>query len=67
LSAELGPCEKASPRRWICSPYDTEGSGNTVVYEVKVHGLGCWTAKPTRWPRYGYGRLSDCLSIFDYL
>jgi hypothetical protein len=64
---ELGPCAKTGPGKWGCSLYDTEGSGGTVFYEVKVHRLGCWTAKPTQSPQYGYGRLSGCLSVFDYL
>ncbi len=67
LWPELGPCEKAGPGRWGCSLYDTGGSGGTIVYEVKVGRLGCWTARPTRSPQSEYGRLSGCLSIFDYM
>jgi hypothetical protein len=65
LWPELGPCEKAAAHKWDCALYDTEGSGGTVGYEVTVHRLGCWTAKPTS--RGGYGRLSGCISVFNYL
>lgn len=60
----LGPCQE-SATGWTCSVYDSEGSGGTVEYRVHTHGRGCWTAIPAG-PQ-GWGKLSGCLTIFDYL
>lgn len=60
----LGPCEQRSRHVWSCSVYDDEGSGGTIDYQVKVHGLGCWIAKPTE--RGGRGNFSSCITILDY-
>lgn len=61
----LGPCQRRGAHVWDCALYDQEGSGGTVNYRVKIHGLGCWTATPTQ--AGGRGKLSGCLTILNFL
>ncbi len=66
INPPMGPCRE-SATGWNCSLYDSEGSGGTVEYRVRTHGRGCWTAEPVRPAAWDWGKLSGCLTIFDYL
>lgn len=67
LGFSVEPCGHGDGGSWSCSVYD-DGFSGAVPYDVRVGGLGCWTA--IRAGRAGEGaskRLSGCLTVWDQI
>lgn len=60
------PCTQVSGG-YLCGIETREASGDQITYAVKLHGRGCWTARPIERVRgEGWGKLSGCITLLDY-
>ena len=61
------PCTRFSGG-YRCGIESREASGSKITYAVELHERGCWTARPIEpMRREDWGRLSGCVSLWDYL
>lgn len=65
LGSSTEPCQPAAGGTWNCDVYDDNVSG-TVLYQVKVGDLGCWSAIHADWTGKRTPRpLTGCLTFWD--